>query len=110
MTQLVPRSALRLGRPGGEGLSRWHWGPEGSRQRVVKVAVIDTEGGRVARVFGLEGKSIQLLEERAGVTSQQWSRRSGFVAFEDGERWELANGGCGCGSPIKKFDPLRVQS
>lgn len=110
MNALVPRSALRLGRRGGEGLSRWHWGPEGERQRVVKVVVLDVEGGRVARVYGVEGRGVALLDERAGVTAQRWSGRNGVVTFADGTTWDLSQGGCGCGSPIKRFDPIREQS
>lgn len=108
--QLLPAATLRLGHPGREGLSAWSWGPKGQQQRVVKVAVLHEDGGLVARVWGLDGKAMTLLEERTGVVDYSWANKGhvGHVAFADGTRWELARGGCGCGSPLKRFNPLRT--
>lgn len=117
-----------MGGSGSHGLSMWHWAEDSaSRNRLVKVAVVrlfaeddvglgdgtKVQTGTVARVFGHDGRSYVVLEEKLGAATWSWTPKGsggeGFVAFEDGTRWDLKRGGCGCGHPLKRFHPTRTK-
>lgn len=83
-------------------------------------ATIETPQGRfsmarlwvrdgLARIFVARGREVQLIYEASGVTDIEpgaGRRKPYAVSFEDGGIWEAVRAGsCGCGSPLKKFDP-----
>lgn len=74
----------------------------------IKDARLYVRDGR-AMVFVARGREVIVALESSGVTetARSTSRREPFVVrFEDGGIWEATRaGGCGCGSPLKKFRP-----
>jgi hypothetical protein len=62
-----------------------------------------------AMVFVAKGREVIVALEASGVTETerpQLRRQPFIVRFEDGGTWEATRaGGCGCGSPLKKFRP-----
>lgn len=96
-----------MGRRGTEGLTLWHW--SSTPRRLVKVVVARTDDGLVASVYGHGPAGYELLERRTDATSARFDnrRRTGKVEFADDTTWILERGGCGCGHPLKKFDPVR---
>jgi hypothetical protein len=95
----LPRTAVRL-----NALSRHHWGPD--PQRTVRLAVLDTPEGLVARVIGAEADRAVVLEEAPAV---EINRRT--VTLADGRRWDVvAVAGCTCKipGPLKGLDPRKV--
>lgn len=97
---VIPRTAVKVNH-----LTRWAWGDD--RSRVVRLAVLEQGDSLVGRVYGARGREIVLLQE-APVTSFEKSGRNWTVVTASGEIWNAGPGGCGCGSPLKSFDPLRV--
>lgn len=88
-------------------VTRHSWGPD--PDRVVVVAVIQANGSRTARVFGVEGARAVEVERAENVEIPQ---RRGLlsVALPDGTEWKLQGVGCSCNvpRPLKGLNPLGV--
>lgn len=95
LDEIVPRTNVVAG-----GRSRWSWGAE--PQRIVHVFGESRDDGLVVRVVGVDGPEFVLLDEQSAT---HVDRRGAVLA--DGTIWRFAGGGCGCGSPLKRFDPRR---
>lgn len=93
-------------------VTRHSWGP--SPERVVVVAVIQANGSRTARVFGVEdGRAVEI--ERA--ENVEIARQRGPLVIRladgdgtDGGTWTLRGVGCSCNVPaqLKGLNPLAV--
>lgn len=74
----------------------------------IKDARLYVRDGR-AMVFAAKGREVIVAMEATGVvetTRPQFRKQPFVVRFEDGGIWEATRaGGCGCGSPLKKFQP-----
>lgn len=83
-------------------VSKWTW--RGERRRTIRVVVLREGERRVAQVYGAKGSRVELLEE-AEVASLDLGQRPSITTV-DGETWTVVPGGCACGSPLKRFNPL----
>lgn len=79
-------------------ISRRTW--NGGHGDVCRVVV---ESGRV-RVWTAAGKTV-LLADQADVVSVERAGTGWTVTVAGGGVWDVAPGGCACGSPLKRFDP-----
>lgn len=61
--------------------------------------------GFVSVYIGKQGKSILLAHEPIlSFTRARYPRRDPhIVTLQSGEEWQLTQGGCGCGSPIRRL-------
>lgn len=85
-------------------------------QGIFRNARVVVDGDRV-RVFTTRRhasrREVELALEATGVTDvkrPQFRRQPHEIVFADGSVWSaVQSGGCGCGSPLKKFDPKAWQ-
>jgi len=79
-------------------ISRRTWnGGNGEECRVV------IEGGRV-KVWTATGHTVDLVDDEAAVTVDR-SGRGWTVGTAESGTWDVAMGGCACGSILKYHDP-----
>lgn len=89
--------------------------PDGDPIRLARIGIApDPAGGLLFRVFTSTGGAVQLAHEvHVDAYDQQLrplapSKPAWRVTDPDGGVWTVTRGsGCGCGNPLKRFDPDR---
>lgn len=73
---------------------------DGGNRAVVRLFVNDG----TAIVYGAKSREVVEVARFDGVTVER-SGSAYRLVMSDGAVWDLAQGGCGCGSPLKNFTP-----
>lgn len=63
--------------------------------------------GDTATVWGVEGRKV-VRRYDAAIATLEMTNGVWQLTTTEGEVWSLDRGGCGCGSPLKGFDPSKV--
>lgn len=85
-------------------VTRHHWGPD--RRRVVRLVAIRQHDVVTARVYGVEGDRVVMLEESTDVEVPR--SRAPRIKLNDGRVWEARSVGCSCNvpGPLRTFNAL----